>query len=262
MKYYKIVIVNYNKSEVVKSQLRQLSRQTLPPASVSIVDNSPLCLLTSQDFEEIPFSVELSHYPENLGYSKACNLGADGQWDYVVFLNPDIEIQDESLFERLISRVEEVERLGCAGVAQLNPDGSYERVARKFPSIPAILGKRVPALKGIFARSLEKYLEIFPCDYAVGSKPVIVDWLQSSFLLVPRSVWKECGSFDERFFVFMADAEYGLRCKRNNLNSYLFRDLMVKADGMRSSAGGVRDILHKRTIRIHIWDALRYYTGL
>lgn len=259
---YKAVIVNYNKTEAMKVQLRQLSEQTLPPNAVAIIDNSPVCTVEQREIDGYGFAVDLQHHPENLGYSKACNLGCDGDWDYVVFLNPDIEISDQELFEKLLGKTSGINDLGCAGVVQRNPDGSYEGVARKFPSIVAIMGKRVPALRGIFAKSVENYLESYPCGYKSKAPPLVVDWLQSSFLLVPRSTWEECGGFEERFFVFMADTEYGFRCKKHGLNSYLFRDIQVEADGLRSSAGGVMDIFKRKTIRIHLRDAFRYYSGL
>lgn len=258
---YKVVIVNYNKAKLVGRLLQQLKVQTIPPVAVAIVDNSPYCYIEKDIMKIEDFNVELSHFPRNLGYSKACNLGCKGDWDYVVFLNPDIEISNKSLFEKLLEKVQTVKDLGCAGVVQRNPDGTYERVARKFPSLFAILGKRVPFFKWLARKSVANYLESYPCDYMPASDPIKVDWLQSSFLIVPKQVWRKCGGFDERFFVFMADTEYGARCRRNDLNSYLFRDLKVEADGLRSSAGGVVDVFRKRTIRIHLMDAFRYYTG-
>lgn len=259
---YKVVIVNYGKGKAVKELLRQLSGQSLPPGSVAVVDNSPVCELQQSDCVGMRFDVSILAHPENLGYSKACNIGCGGEWEYVVFLNPDIEIRDSGFSEKLFLQIGALANVGCVGVAQRNPDGSYERVARKFPSIPAIIGKRVPALRRLFSNSVNAYLGAYPCDYGPGSQPVSVDWLQSSFLVVPRLVWEKLGGFDERFFVFMADTEYGLRCRRHGLNSYLVRSLQVHADGVRSSAGGIMDIFRKKTIRIHLRDALRYYLGV
>lgn len=256
---YKVVIVNYGKGKAVKDLLRQLSGQSFLPDSAVVVDNSPVCELLQSDCVELGFDVEILSRPENLGYSKACNLGCGGEWEHVVFLNPDIEVRDSSFFEKLFLQIGGLANVGCIGVAQRNPDGSYERVARKFPSIPAILGKRVPALRRLFAHSVDTYLDAYPCNYAPGSQPVSVDWLQSSFLVVPRLAWEKLGGFDERFFVFMADTEYGLRCRKQGLNSYLVRSLQVHADGVRSSAGGIMDVFRKKTIRIHLRDALRYY---
>lgn len=261
MKKYKVVAVNYNKNEAVKTQLLQLSQQTAPPASVCIVDNSPVFSLGKGENEKYGLSIEVHHHPENIGYSKACNSGCNGAWDYVVFLNPDIEIPDHDLFEKLMERIPTLDNPGCIGVAQHNPDGTYEPVARRFPSIPAIIGKRVPSLRKIFSKSVNSYMRSYSCDYSPNEDPLSVDWLQSSFLVVPRSVWERLGGFDERFFVFMADTEYGLRCHKNGFKSYLIRDLQVEADGLRSSAGGVMDILRKKTIRIHLRDAFRYYSG-
>ena len=250
------------KAGAVEVLLGQLDNQTLLPSSVAIIDNSPELELSRVCENNYRFSIEVKHFPENLGYSKACNIGAEGDWDYVIFLNPDIEIRDFEFFTRLALRADDLSAVGCIGVVQKNPDGSYEPVARKYPSIAAIAGKRIPSLRNFLGRAVDDYMQSYPVSYEPAASPIVVDWLQSSFLAVPREAWNTMGGFDERFFVFMADTEYGSRCKKYKVNSYLVRDLQVDADGVRSSSGGLSDILRKKTVRIHIRDAVKYYLGL
>ncbi|MBB3344867.1 glycosyltransferase family 2 protein [Luteimonas sp. RC10] len=259
---YKVVIVNYMKSGSVEVLLDQLDAQTLSPNSVSLIDNSPEFELSRLAGKAYGFPVDIKHFPSNLGYSRACNIGASGEWDYVVFLNPDIEVREIDLFEKLAMRAGTLHDVGCIGVAQKNPDGSYEPVARKYPTIAAIAGKRIPSLRKLLGWAVDDYMQSYPACYEPTASPLSVDWLQSSFLAVPRDAWQVTSGFDERFFVFMADVEYGRRCKKYGKNSYLMRDLEVHADGLRSSAGGLADVLKKKTVRIHIRDAVRYYFGI
>jgi GT2 family glycosyltransferase len=262
---YRIVIVNYGKGASILSLLDQLSRQTLLPGSVCVIDNSPVAAALPRDisWSAYPFPVEVRYAPENLGYPKACNLGArGGDWEWVALVNPDIEIGSADFFSDLIARCSKVPRLGCAGVAQHNPDGSYELVARRFPTIRAILGKRIPFLgRHVFRRAVETYLEGYANGFNHESTPFPVDWLQSSFLLIPRNSWQACGGLSERYFVFMADTDFGLRCRRHGLDSWFFPDVKIHADGIRSSHGGLMDVLRKRTIRIHLFDAAKYFLG-
>lgn len=260
---YRVVIVNYGKAPSIVRLLDQLGRQNLLPGSVCIVDNSPESAALPRDIAggTYPYPVEVHYTPENLGYAKACNLGAEGgDWDWVALVNPDIEIVSGDFFGNLITRCSRVPRLGCAGVAQRNPDGSHELVARRFPTIRAILGKRLPLLgRRLFKRQVEVYLDAYANGFDEGAAPFAVDWLQSSFLLVPRSSWLTCRGLSERYFVFMADTDFGLRCRRKQLESWFFPDLEIQADGIRSSHGGWMDIFRKRTIRIHLADAARYF---
>lgn len=260
---YRAVIVNYGKAKMILSLLTQLSNQSKPPSSVCIIDNSPpdMALQRAPEWSTYPFEVDLIHRPENIGYAAACNLGARGaDWDWLALLNPDIEIPSRDLFERLISECGHQPELGCAGVSQKNPDSDYELVARRFPSIRAIVGKRVPILgRLLFKSEVATYMDSYPCTYSPGSQPIEVDWLQSSFLLTSRSSWESCGGLDERYFVFMADVDYGLRCKQAGLKSILFRSMEVLADGVRSSGGGLMDVFRRKTIRIHLIDAFVYF---
>lgn len=260
---YRVVIVNYGKTPSILSLLEQLGRQDLAPHSVCIVDNSPLDAALPSDLHLMgyPFSLEVLYTPENLGYARACNLGAKGDdWKWIALVNPDIEIGADDFFSDLIAQCGALPRMGCAGVAQRNPDGAHERVARRFPTIRGILGKRVPMLGGwLFKKEVESYLDAYPNKFDEKAQPFRVDWLQSSFLLVPRSSWKACDGLSERYFVFMADTDFGHRCHRQRLDSWFFPGLEIAADGVRSSHGGLRDIFRKRTIRIHLADAAKYF---
>ncbi|WP_146217321.1 hypothetical protein [Dyella sp. AtDHG13] len=179
-------------------------------------------------------------------------------------MNPDIEIESVDFFADLISQCGTVPSFGCAGVAQRNPDGSYELVARRFPSIRAILGRRIPLLgRRLFKRDVDTYLNAYPNRLDVNGAPFSVDWLQSSFLLIPRDSWQTCNGLSERYFVFMADTDFGWRCREKNLQSWFFPNLEIRADGVRSSHGGLLDVFRKRTLRIHLRDAFKYFlTGL
>lgn len=260
---YRVVIVNYAKSKAILRLLVQLSKQSLLPSSVCIIDNSPeqLALPANIATEEYPFLLDIQYTPENLGYAKACNLGAKAEsWGWLVLLNPDIEISDALFFERLISLSATLPELGCVGVAQKNPDGNHELVARRFPTMWGILGKRVPIIgRVVLKRAVDSYLYSYPNDYEANADPFTVDWLQSSFLLLPRSAWLACNGLDERYFVFMSDTDFGLRCIQSGLKSWFVPNFYVHADGIRASGGGFFDILRKRSVRIHIIDAVRYF---
>lgn len=255
---YKVVIVNYGKSRAAAKLIGQLLAQSAPPSSISVIDNTPD--LNKDDYSGLGESeINIEHLPENVGYSRGCNRGASGEWDYVAFINPDIEIEDVSLFSRLLLRLSGIPDVGCAGVSQMNPDGSFEIVARRSPSISAIVAKRISFFNRLFATQVRTYLNSYDCSHSATRECFAVDWLQSSFLVVPKNVWQRYGGFDERFFVFMADVEYGRRMHENGLKSYLLPEFVIAADGVRASGGGLLSVVRSVSVRIHIRDALRYF---
>jgi N-acetylglucosaminyl-diphospho-decaprenol L-rhamnosyltransferase len=257
----KVVIVDYLKSHQTNSLLNQLARQTQPINSLVVIDNSPDNIESNHKYT-VPCSLKnkttLIKNSGNLGYSKSCNIGAKGNWDYILFLNPDIEIPDERLINKLILTAESLEQDGSLDVTQKNPDGSYEVIARSFPTIGSVLAKRTNIFSKIFKRKLASYMSRYPNQKTNDELVISAEWLQSSLLLVPRKSWNTLQGFDERFFVFMADVDFGRRSLNAGLKNYLISSLSVNADGVRSSEGGISKILFKKTIRIHILDYIRY----
>ena len=57
-------------------------------------------------------------------------------------------------------------------------------------------------------------------------------------LLIRRSLWEEIGGFDERYFLFMSDAELCQEAWRRGKKVMYFPHTTVTADGKRCSEGG------------------------
>lgn len=259
---YKVVIVDYGKGAAVSTLLKQLALQTLPPESVAVVDNAPRARSdeATQASRELPFRVDYQHFPENIGYTRACNAGAYGDSNFILFLNPDIEFVSTETMKVLIEHVLTSGITGPVGVAQRNPDGTFEIVARRAPTLGAIIARRVPALSRLFAESSRRYTAAYANEHSMEKDASeTVEWLQSSFLLVSRDTWDHVGPFDERYFVFMADVDYGLRCWDAGRPSQLLRNYHIAADGVRSSRGGMLAIFKSASLRIHLRDAAKYF---
>ncbi|HEX5360895.1 MAG TPA: hypothetical protein VFW49_07395, partial [Fluviicoccus sp.] len=144
---YMIAIVDYNKRKSVEALIAQLVAQSLPPSGIRVVDNAaqdiPGRYHSVKDGDRIGNTAVSIIIPDkNLGYSKGCNLAAAGLAgeEFVVFLSPDIEVRDPAFFESFFAGIGGLERVGCIGVAQRNPDGSYEQVPRKLPTLVGMMG--------------------------------------------------------------------------------------------------------------------------
>lgn len=259
---YHVVIVDYQKGTSVAALLNALAEQSARPTSISVIDNSPSAANWNKVASAIPANVPTNyvHFPENIGYTKACNAGAKGESSHILFLNPDIEFLSPHTMRDLLSFAGENGVNAPLGIAQKNPDNSYEPVARKTPTVRAILARRLPLADRIFQKSRLAYMDAYDCTHRPEqSDAVEVDWLQSSFLLVPRTLWNRIGGFDERYFVFMADVEYGNRCRDIGQPMQLVTRYCVAADGLRSSRGGIASIYKSKSLRIHLRDAVTYF---
>lgn len=252
------IIVNYRKSNQTLALLAQILHFDYQNNSVTIVDNSG-CFQTST-FESYP-TVTLLSPGRNLGYSKAVNLAVAASKpkpsSLFLLLSPDIHFPKNF---NLASCIHEFKLLDASayGISQLNPDGSYEPIPRRLPSITAQLARKSRTFKRFF--SADQYVQAYTYNYNPDSHPFPVDWLQSSFLLfTPKALDSNLRLFDERFFVFMADVDLGSRLHSQSKAQIFDPRFCVMADGQRATPSGLLNLLFSHAGRIHFFDALKYY---
>lgn len=227
----------------------------------SIVDNS--C-----DVQNGESLIRLSGYgnvsitinDKNIGYTKATNQsisnGSCFEPDFIIIINPDVRLSHDFNLSFAIEKLMSHAEIGILGIRQINDDGSVAPVIRRYPNlISQVIRRTFLRTLPLCKRSVQKY-EANDLDW---DKPQSVDWLQSSFWLIRKSIWDEIGPLDESFFLFMADPDYCLRAKNSGYSSFYEPSLVAYADGKRASAGGFLKIFKSRALRIHVLDALKYY---
>ena len=161
---------------------------------------------------DLPVSVE--RLPDNRGFGAGCNAGwRRGEAPYVLFLNPDAEIDEPSL-EQLVSVLEQDAGVGLAAPRILESDGSLAFSQRRFPR-----------LRSTYARALFLH-RVFPDaawadelvrDAAAYDTQRSAEWVSGACMLVRRSVLTEIGGFDERFFLYCEDKDL---CRRIRAAGY------------------------------------------
>ena len=255
-----IAVVNYKKSLDVVSLLRQLSLQQCVHLEIAIVDNSGEL---AEFLDPCLSRVFVISPGVNLGYGVGVNsaissLSSVGV-DIFLVLSPDIQLlaNAPTFLRDFCSSYLEIAPLTLMGISQLNPDGTYEPVARRFPDPLAQISRKL----GIFSLGgfAKKYLYSYDCAFMPDSALLPVDWLQSSFLAFTPSTWSMLDGFDPRYYVFMADVDLCRKARMIGIPSLLNRNFCVGADGVRATSAGVGGVFFSRVGRIHIKDALIYY---
>lgn len=256
-----VVIVDFHKADSVVSSITQiLNEDDGRNIEFVILDNS--CSVSNWEILVAGLSsyrnVKLLNYHVNYGYAKGYNIAVEeASGEYLVIQNPDIEVESSASYQCLVARYQSPPSIGIVGVKQINPDGSVPSVVRSFPSLISQFAKRSAILlKFPYFRS--KVL-VYECDDFDYSREAYVPWLQSSFYFMSKETWRRLGGFDERFFVFMADVDMCMRAWLNGLSVIYCPSVTVKADGKRSSEGGIIEVFINRIMRIHVRDAIAYY---
>jgi GT2 family glycosyltransferase len=251
------ILVNFHKAARAVESIRSLSRQEAACSSRFVVlDNS----VSKQQADILRAEVEqvngnLVVAAKNLGYVKGINLGAQiaGAFDYLVLVSPDIIVEETNVVKKMVSLMETDASIGVLGTIQYNDDGSTAEIARRFPSPIRMVRRRL-------SRGAKNDLDLLQPLASEGSRGIIdVDWVQSSFVMIRRSLWDTIEGLNERYFVFMADVDLCLRAHERGMRVALTSAVKVRADGVRASRGGILDIFLSKALRFHIRDAILYF---
>lgn len=162
-------------------------------------------LLKYDDFQYIDASA-------NLGFGRANNVGlALAHSRYHAVVNPDILFVDDAL-SALCSFLDRNESIGMAVPKMVDQEGCMQSAYRNYPTVLDALNR---TLLGSRFRRREHNHTLQDRDY---TKPFAVPFGQGSFLFGRTSLLKSVGGFDERYFMYLEDADL---CRRVNQCSSL-----------------------------------------
>jgi hypothetical protein len=241
-----ITIVAYNNETDVKDAVRSIMEQTNGKLSkkIYIVDNSTEANQLSSLAEEYA-DVVYQRPGENLGFGGGHNYvlpELDSQYHAIV--NPDILLTEDS-FSVLLSFMEQ-SQAGMAVPRLLDEKGNLQAVYRRELTVFDM------AVRMFFSAHFHKrqyYHTMQDMDYG---KPFLVPFAQGSFLVIRTELFRELGGFDERYFMYMEDADL---CKRVNKVSSLWY-CPGTAVIHKWERGSHKDI---RLLRIHISSMFQYF---
>lgn len=162
---------------------------------------------------------------ENIGFSKANNIAVrQAAGEYLLFLNPDTLIPEDCL-EKGISFFESRPETGALGIKMVNGSGHFLKESkRSFPS-PVTSFYKLSGLARLFPRS-----KIFG-KYHLGNldedKNHEVDVLAGAFMMVPKKVVDNVGSFDEDFFMYGEDIDLSYRIQEAGYKNIYFSESSI-----------------------------------
>ncbi len=258
MRKVSIVILDFLKASKVVENVRSILAQIIDfEIEIIVVDNSVneenALILKKLENEK---NVRLITNEENIGYTRGNNLGVKYvTGEFIAIVNPDIIWKEFDTLQKLIDFLQKNKDVGVLAPAQINPDGSFAMTVRAFPNFIIQMARRtflryLPGFKSKVA-----FDEMHHLDY---TKIQSVHWLQSSFVIMRKDFWEECGGFDEDYFLFMADAELCWKSWKKGKKVVFYPETKVYADGLRCSSGGFLDLFTKRVMRIHVKDSFKY----
>lgn len=228
-----IVIVNWNAVRYLSNCLATL-RRFLSPLSpeIIVIDNASYDgskELIQRDFPEVHFIQSEA----NLGFARANNIAVRrSAGEYVLLLNPDTELVDDSLL-RMLQYLRENSHVGAVGCRLLNSDLSLQW--KYVQSFPTILNQLLTAdlLQRTFPRwKLWGLRPLFDCvDGAVD-----VEVLAGSCVMLRRTAFEAVGLFSEEYFMYADDVDLCYKIRRSGYLVKYFGSATLIHHGGTSSA--------------------------
>lgn len=251
------IVLNYREPKetirCVSALLRQSIRDRL---EIVVIDNH------SCDESIGVLRNRLSVYPEvrilesarNRGYGQGNDFGiqkATGR--YMLVINPDNEVEPEGL-KRMVEAMESDPGIGILGPRLRHEDGTIRTSARRFPTLAEVFIKRT-ILRKLFPNKVERYLNQRTDPNVIRD----VDWVAGACVLMRRDLYVDLGGFDLRFFLFFEDIDLCRRVRAAGKRVIYFPHAEATDRKQRLSEGGFFALLTKRTVRIHLASALKYF---
>ena len=163
-----------------------------------LVDNSPTDILKDQfkHPEIIYFFVG-----KNKGFGKGHNLvlGQIQQLSkYHLILNPDIVFKPQ-VIPHLIRELEHNKSVAMISPKVVYPDGALQFTCRMHPTVLELISRRLGVNKQYVQKKSYRNLDL--------SKPFYPEFIHGCFLLFNTNDFIQINGFDERYFLYMEDAD-------------------------------------------------------
>lgn len=213
-----IITVNWNAKKQLQHCIKSLSGPLIHQTIV--VDNA-----SNDDSEQFVANlpqVTLIRSNENLGFAKACNLGAKhANAEFFLFLNPDAAVFPDTL-ERALAYMQAPanSKVGICSVQLLDIYGDVARSCARFPT-PAIFLALAVGLNRLIPR-LGHHMAEWPHQDTRD-----VDQVIGAFFLVRRNLFEALGGFDERFFMYFEEVDFSFRARQHGWRCVYLADVQA-----------------------------------
>lgn len=221
-----VIIVSYN----VKYYLEQCLLSVVASASgkmnveVFVVDNASTDDSVNYLRNRFPSSdypdIHIISNPRNVGFGRANNQAVKkAKGEYVLFLNPDTVISEQTLSE-CIAYAEKQPNFGGLGTMMLHDNGCFAYESRRGMPTPWASFCKMSGLTALFphSRRFGKYY----MRYLDKEQASEIEIISGAFLLTRKAVLDKVGVFDEEFFMYGEDIDLSYRFLQAGYHNFYF----------------------------------------
>lgn len=225
-----IVIVNFNSGDQLRKCLESVKgtgQDNFILSRVVVVDNSSVDG-SSDNLAHFGFELVIKRNEKNRGFASACNEGAkEGGADYILFLNPDTLLHEDSLDKPVDFMEHPINReVGIVGIQLIDECGQISRTCARFPNAHQMF-TQILGLDRVAPRFFLNHF-MWEWDHKDSRE---VDQVMGAFFLIRRKLFEELKGFDERFFVYFEDLDLSFRAHQAGWRSFYLSDVKAYHKG-------------------------------
>jgi N-acetylglucosaminyl-diphospho-decaprenol L-rhamnosyltransferase len=154
---------------------------------------------------------------------------------YFCVLNPDLVLDDDSLWEQLLQKLA-ADRVGAAYPVLLGLDGAVQDSERELVTPVSLLRRHV-----------------------LHTNDRQIDWVSAAFLMFSSTAWRDVGGFDERYHMYCEDVDLCLRLQLRGWRLAKAPSRVVHV-GARNSRRQLRHTAwHVRSL-LRLWASQAFFT--
>ncbi len=212
-----VIIVNFNNRTYLLKTLESLFQDLgSPEYEVIIVDNASADDSVGAVRRDFP-GVKVVTLPKNVGYARANNLGVkQAMGQYLLILNNDTCVPVGTI-GKLLDIKKNYPEYGIVAPLVLFPDKSLQ----------ISWGSDLHLLSEVFLKFFAEKWHRWQYKRKKGRISRDVDWVSGVCFLIDRSLFKQVGGFDERFFLYVEDADLGKRIRRIGQKILMTSDVRI-----------------------------------
>jgi GT2 family glycosyltransferase len=244
-----VVVVTFNSADLLPDLLSSLPGGFGDiPWQLVIVDNA-----SSDDTaglaRRLAPGARVVETGRNAGYAAGINAGVVAAEPHtaVLVLNPDVRLGNDCVAELL--RAVREPGVGVAVPRLLDAKGARIDSMRREPTVMRTLAD---AIIGATRAGRFPLLGEVVSDPKQYEKNQVTDWAEGSTQLISAECWASCGAWDESFFLYSEETEFGLRARDQGFATrYVPVAVATHLEGGSGSSPGLWALLVVNRVRLY-----------
>lgn len=216
-----IIIVNYNVKNFLQLLLKSIFKSSTNfEFEVIVVDNHSTDDSVAMLKKLYPSSIQLIANKENLGFSKANNIGIKNSiGQYTLLLNPDTIIMEDTL-QKMVDFLDSHADAGALGVKMIDGEGKFLPESKRGLPTPIVSLYKIIGLNKLFPKS--KTFGHYHLGYLDKSETHQVEVLSGACMMMSKEALVKVGMLDEDYFMYGEDIDLSFQIQKLGLKNYYF----------------------------------------